>query len=133
MNLFAWNFTVKWSTVINLLEYDYIESFTKTWDKNIFVFWKTNSETSKDKIKFFEDKFGELLNYDISIETEDKIEILSWEYEEWIYELVSFEWEQVDFKEIKARFEDIQEVISVREAEISKRFWNRVIKVDFVY
>ena len=133
MNLFAWNFTVKWSTVINLLEYDYIESFTKDWDKNIFVFWETNSETSKDKIKFFEDKFGELLNYDFSIETEDKIEVLSGEYEEWIYELVSFEWEQVDFNEIKARFEDTAEVISIREAKVSKRFWNRVIKVDFVY
>jgi len=133
MNLFAWNITIDWKTVVNLLEYDYIESFTKDWNKNIFIFWETNHKTSEEKKKFFEDKFGKLITYDISIETEDKIEILSWEYEEWIYELVSFEWEQVDFKEIKERFSEVEEVISIREAEISSKFWNRVIKVDFVY
>jgi hypothetical protein len=133
MNQFAWNFTVKWNTTVNLLEYDYIESFTKDWDKNIFVFWETNSKTSEEKIKFFEEKFWELLNYDISISTEDKIEIFSWDYEEWVYEVVSFEWEQVDFNEIKDRFNEVDEVVSIREAEISNKFWNRVIKVDFVY
>ena len=133
MNNFAWNFTVKWTVTTNLLEYDYIESFTKSWDKNIFVFGETKFETSKDLINFFEERFEKLINYDISISTEDKIEVLSWGYEEWIYELVSFEWEQVDFNEIKERFEEVPEVIAIREAEISTKFWNKIIKVDFVY
>lgn len=133
MNQFAWSFTVKGSTIVNLLEYDYIESFTKSWDKIIFVFWETKFKTSDELIKFFEERFGKLLNYDISISTENKIEIMSWDYEEWIYELVSFEWEQVNFNEIKERFEEVEEVIAIREAEISSKFWNKIIKVDFVY
>lgn len=133
MNQFAWNITIAWNKVVNLLEYDYIESFTKEWNKNIFVFWETKIWTSKELLEFFSEKFWELLNYDISISTEDKIEVLSWEYEEWIYELASFEWEQVDFNEIKERFIDFEEVVSIREAEISNKFWNKVIKVDFVY
>ena len=133
MNLFAWNVTIPWNVIVNLLEYDYIESFTKDWNKNMFIFWETKIETSEEIIKFLEEKFGKLINYDISISTEDKIEILSWEYEEWIYELVSFQWEQVDFNEIKERFSEVQEVISIREAEVSDKFWNKIIKVDFVY
>lgn len=133
MNTFAWNITLKWSTTINLLEYDYIESFTKSWDKVIFIFGETKFNSSKELLNFFEERFEKLLNYDISISSEDKIDVVPWDYEEWIYELVSFEWEQVDFNEVKDRFEDIAEVVSIREAEISSKFWNRVIKVDFVY
>ncbi len=79
------------------------------------------------------EKLWELKNYDISISTEDKMDIINSTYSEWVYELATFEWEQVDFEEINSRFCDFEEVVSIREAEISEKFWNKVVKVDFVY
>jgi hypothetical protein len=134
MNTFAWNITLKWNKVIpNDFEFDYVESLSKDWNKNLYIFWETEINSSKELIDYFIEKLWELLNFDISISTEDKIEILPYDFEEWIYELVSFEWEEVNFEEIKARFEEHDAIFSVRETEKSKRFWNRVIKVDFVY
>jgi len=132
MNKFAWSVTIAWTNTVDL-DYDYIESFTVDWNKNVFVFWETELNTSQEIVDFFKEKFWELLNYDISISTENKIDIFAWEYEEWVYELASFEWEQVKIEEILDRFSEVSEVVSVREAENSKKFGNRVVKVDFVY
>ena len=134
MNTFAWNITLKWNKEISDdFKFDFVESLSKDWDKNLFVFWETDLKTSEDVLSYLKDELGELLNYDISISSEDKIEVFPYDYEEWIYELTSFEWEYVDFNEIRERFLDHDAVFSVREAEVSKRFWNKVIKVDFVY
>ncbi len=134
MNIFSGNITLKGNkTISDDFEFDYIESLSKTWDKVLYVFGETEIKSSQELINFFKEKLGELLNWDISISTEDKIELLPYDYEEGIYELVSFEGEEVDFNEIKQRFEEHDAIFSIREAEISKRFGNRVIKVDFVY
>lgn len=133
MNLFAWNITVSSNTVIPDLEYDYVVNEAVNGDKVIFVFWETEFETSKDLVEYFEDKLWSLKNYDLSIETEDNIEVWWDWYDDWVYELATFEWEHVNFDEILDRFQDVWEVVSVREAEDSDKFWNRVVKVDFVY
>ena len=133
MNNFAWNVTLKWNKAISWFDYDYVANLSKTWDKVVFIFWETELKTSNDIVKMLEDKLWELKNHDISIETEAKIELINDTYEEWVYELATFEWEQADFAEILDRFQDFDEVVSIREAEISNRFWNKVIKVDFVY
>jgi len=134
MNTFAWNITLKWNKAIpSDFEFDYIESLSKTGNKILYIFGETEINSSQELVDFLKDKLGELLNWDISISSEDKIEILPYDYEEGIYELVSFEGEEVDFNEIKQRFEEHEAIFSVREAEVSKRFWNRVIKVDFIY
>ena len=134
MNLIVWNFTLKGNKQVpKTFDFDIIESISKTWNKIIYFFWEIEISSSKDFLKYLQKEFWEILNYDISISTEDKIELLPYDYEEWIYELVSFEWEEVNFEEILERFKEHDAIFSVREAEISKRFWNRVIKVDFVY
>jgi hypothetical protein len=132
MNTFAWNVTLSWNKVIDL-DFSYVENISKSWDKVVFIFGETEFKTSEEMIEFLKQKLWELKNFDISISSEDKGEILDDDYEEWVYELVTFEWEDVNFDEIKERFENFDGVISIREAEISKRFWNRTIKVDFVY
>lgn len=132
MNIFSWNITLKGNKSINL-DYDYIESLSKNGDKTIFIFWETQLKTSKELIEMFKEKLWELNYYDLSISTEDKIEVINVAYEEWIYEVATFEWEEVSFEEIMDRFADFEEVISIREAEESERFWNKKIKVDFVY
>ena len=133
MNTFAWNITLNWNKIINWLDFDYVANLSKTWDKVIFIFWETELKSSKDIVQMLEEKLWELKNHDISIETEDKMELINDTYEEWVYELATFEWEQVDFAEILDRFWEFDEVVSIREAEISSRFWNKVVKVDFVY
>lgn len=132
MNIFAWNITLVGNKKIEL-DFDFIENISKNWDKVIFVFWETEIETSSELLKMFEEKLGTLKNYDLSISSEDNIEIIWESYEEWIYELATFEWEEVSFDEIFDRFKDFEEVVSIREAEDSERFWNKKIKVDFVY
>jgi len=134
MNLVIWNVTFKWNIIIpKSFDFDIVESLSKTWDKNIYFFWETEINSSKDFLEKELKKIWEIIDYDISISTEDKIEFLPYDYEEWVYELVSFEWEEVNFEEIVERFKEHDAIFSVREAEISKKFWNRVIKVDFVY
>lgn len=128
---FAWNITVKWNPKVDL-DFDFIESLGKTWNKNIFFFGEVENANSNDILDVFKEKF-EILNYDISVEGEDKVEILWESYEEWLYESASFEGEEVSFDEIKDRFWEFEEVVSIREAWISEKFWNKVIKVDFVY
>ena len=54
-------------------------------------------------------------------------------YEEGIYEIATFEWEEVDFNEIFDRFKDFEEVVAIREVEVSEKFGNKKIRVDFVY
>jgi hypothetical protein len=134
MNNFAWNLTVKWNIVIpKTFDFDYIESLSLNWDKNLYVFWETKINKSDELMAFFVDILWELKNYDISISSEDNIEIMPYDYEAWIYEVVSFEWEQINFKEIKNRFLEHDAIFSIRESEDSVRFWNKIIKVDFIY
>ena len=133
MNKFAWNITLDWNPSVSKVDFDYIENLSKNWNKVLFVFWETELNSSEELITMLKDKLWEMLNHDISISTENKLNIVWESYEEWLYELASFEWEEVDFAEIVDRFVEIEEVVSIREAEVSKRFWNKVIKVDFVY
>ena len=133
MNLFSGNLLLEWNIAIKWLEFDYIENISKSWDKIIFIFWETELAKSSDIINLLEKKLWKFKNVDLSISTEDKIDIINDTYEEWVYELATFEWEQVDFNEIFDRFKWFEEVVSIREAEISNKFWNKVVKVDFVY
>jgi len=132
MNIFSWNITLDGNKKIDL-DFDYIESISKSWNKIVFVFWETELKTKKELVESLEKSVWKILNYDISISSESKIDILNSAYEEGIYEIASFEWEEVTFDEIVDRFKNFEEVISVRESEVSQKFWNKTIKVDFVY
>ncbi len=134
MNLVVWNITFKWNLIIpKSFDFDVVETLSKTWDKNIYLFWETDIKFSKDFVKMCEKEIWKIKNFDISISTEDKIELLPYDYEDWIYESVSFEWEEINFDEILDRFKEHDAIFSVRETEISNKFWNRVIRADFIY
>ena len=133
MNIFAWNITMNWNKVVWKLDFDYVENLSKSWDKVFFFFWDTEYTKSSEVLEMFLEKYWKLKNHDISISTEDKMDTFNPTFEEWVYELATFEWEQVDFDEIVDRFWDFEEVVCIREAEISSKFWNKVIKVDFIY
>ena len=133
MNVFAGNIVVLGQTTVDLEDFDYIESLSSTWDKVIYVFGETQLKTSQELLESLGQKLGDFKVTDISISTEDAIGIVPYDYESGIYECARFEWENVGFEEIADRFEDVEGVFAIREAETSSMFWNRVVKVDFVY
>ena len=133
MNVFAGNIVIAGDTTIEAIEFDYIESFSSNWEKVVYIFGETEMETSADLIAYFVSKIWEISVTDISISTEDAIGVVPYDYESWVYECARFEWENVWFEEVADRFEDVEWVFAIREAEVSTLFWNRVVKVDFIY
>ena len=134
MNLVLWNITLKWNKVIpRSFDFDIIETLWKTWNKNIYFFGETEIKSSAEFMEYLQKEMWEILNFDFSISSEDKIEFLPYDYEEKIYELVTFEWEDIDFKEIVEKFKDSDSIFSIREAWISEKFWTKIIKCDFIY
>lgn len=133
MNIFSGNLVVGKNAILWNLKCDYIANLSTTWERVIFVFWETETLSSAELLELFREQLWEITKYDLSHSVEDKIDIFHTTYEEWAYELASFEWENMNLADIKDRFEDFEEAVCVREAEKSEKFWNRVIKVDFVY
>ncbi|MCD5385351.1 hypothetical protein LRZ95_01645, partial [Candidatus Gracilibacteria bacterium] len=129
MNRFAGNITLNGNKVVpQEFDYEFIESLSKIGDKNLYIFGETNFKSSKDLVQYLENTFGKLKDFDISISTENKIVLMDYDYEEGIYELASFEGEFTDFNEIKERFLDHEAIFSIREANISNKFGNKIIK-----
>ena len=61
------------------------------------------------------------------------LEVISSEYEVGTYECVSFEGPEVEFDDILERFAASSEAITIRQAEESKTYGNRIVRVDFLY
>jgi len=134
MNTIVWTVNLAENKKIpESFDFDYVASLSKNGEKNLYIFGETEIKTSKEFLEYCKSELWEISNFDLSISSEDNIFLEPYDYEEWIYEVASFEWEQITFWEIKNRFEWADWIISIREAEDSRKFWNRVIKVDFVY
>lgn len=132
MNIFAWKFSLEEGKIIDQdLDYD----FVKIWENSYFIMWADEDCTSsQDVVKKLESFIGKISSVDISIESEDQLEILLDECNEGaVYESVNFEWANVSFDDILQRFADNMEAVCVRETRVSKTFKNRIISVDFLY
>lgn len=130
-NLVAWNIT--YSIDIKKREIWLNHIITKVRDgiRNIFLYWETELQTSEEVVNYIRTlAIGRILSYDISISTEDRIMILRDEQLEWKYELYEVEWARVTFDNTVEKNIVDGFTIVIREAEISKNHWNRVIKVD---
>ena len=75
-NIFSWSITFKWEIDTSVIKSQFF--ITNSTDfTNIFLYWETDFLTSKELIEDISKKiFWEVLNYDISISTEDKISII---------------------------------------------------------
>ncbi len=130
MEIFAGNFSLKSKIKTPDIDYDLLQ----TGEKSYFIMGADESiASSSEAIEFLEKQFGELESYDISIESENALEVVSSEYETGDYECVTFEWPQVDFADILERFADSMEAVCVRECESSKIYHNTIVRVDFIY
>ena len=134
MNLVVWNITFDWNFKIpESFDFDIIETISKSWNKNIYLFWETEIKSSNDFVNYLEKEIWKIKNNDLSIASEEKVELFPYDYQEEIYELVTFEWEDVEFEEIKERFKEHEALFCIREAWVSEKFWNQIIKADFIY
>ncbi len=133
MNKFAGTLTFTGKVEVNKIQDKHL--VVKSQDSEyttIFLLGNTKHETSEELIKSY--NIWELYAYDISISTEDNMTILNNEIDkEGLYEVASFESSEADLRDIIERFQDSFEVMCVREAEESEKFWNRIIKADFIY
>ena len=130
-NIFSWSITFKGEIDTSVIKSQFF--ITNSTDfTNIFLYWETDFLTSKELIEDISKKiFWEVLNYDISISTEDKISIISDLNQLWEYQNLTFSWVWISFQNILDKYKNETWVVSVREGEVSK-FWNRTVKVDFV-
>ena len=104
-------------------------------ERGLYVmWWLEEGQSLEDICNLMRQTFWEIQTQDISCEDDgDEIEILLEEFEHWVFESVSFEGSEVNFEAILERFTESDTVICVREAEVSRRYGNKVIRVDFLY
>ncbi len=131
MQTYAWNieFISEYTDVPQINSTDIIQISPKVF----FVLWEADVTDRESLLVFLETHIGPIESYDISLESEDNMQIFANDYIDGVYESVSFEWPVVSFADIVERFADTESVVVVREAEESELYGNRIIKVDFMY
>ena len=135
MNYFAGSITFAWNVTLSFKDrsFNFVKNMTKDNNSNVFFFWETTKKTSSELVEFFKEiVLWDVISYDLSISTEDKIEILEDEQIDWEYNVMSISWINTSFEDILDNFWEGEEVISIRESEDSKAFWNKIIKVDVI-
>lgn len=135
MNKFAWSIVYEGlltDEVLDELEYTCHPTYLESGNTCLLVFWNTAQESSDALIKELS-TLAPVLSQDISIESEDKIMLLNTKVEGDVYEMVAFEWIEICYEELIERFGESYEVVAIREAEDSVKFWNKVVKADFIY
>lgn len=129
MNTFAWSITFRGVINTENLWVKFIIKQVKEWTYNIFLYWETEMKSSLEMFEHIKSKITwEIINYDISISTEDKIE-LSEGKSEWNYKLKAIHGQ--DFESVVSA-EKWPNIVSIREAEESYLLWGRVIKIDYI-
>ena len=130
MDIFAGNFSVSEKIEFPDIDFDLLQ----TGEKSYFIMWADEWVTNIIELQaFLTSIFWRLESIDISIESNDRLEVISSEYETGDYECVSFEGPQVDFSDILERFSDSMEAVCIRECERSKLYGNNIVRVDFIY
>lgn len=135
MNSFAWSITFKWNVVIKIKNKDFkiVKNLTTAWNSNVYFYGETELKTKDELLKYFEENISkEILAYDLSISTEDKVEILDLDEIDWEYSTMTISWIETDFLEVLESFEENEEVVCVREWKINELFWTKEIKVDII-
>jgi hypothetical protein len=135
MNKFAWSIVYEGlltDEVLDELEYTCHPTYLESGNTCLLVFWNTKQEWSAWLEKELR-AIAPILSVDMSIEAEDKIMLLNKQIEWDVYETVAFEGIEICYEELIERFWESYEAVAIREAETSKKFWNRVVRVDFIY
>lgn len=129
MQKIAWSITYKWifdnkelwvNCIINEIEFG---------TYNAYLYWETEITSSEEFVKSMKKRIKwKLLNFDISISSEDQIKIFE-PKSKWKYLLKTTHWEE--FSEV-VETKKWPNIIAIREAETSPVIWGRVIKIDYI-
>lgn len=134
MHKTAWNITFEQQINFEIKDLYFVESFNPIWTYTYFFYWKTYIKTSIELLQELEKTaWVKYINQDISISTEDDLEIYTDKKVEGVYTMISIEWSKEDFKSVLDKFKNSSSfIVSIRESQNSPRFGNRIIKVDIV-
>lgn len=130
----AWNLTYEQQIMFDIDHLNFVENINPTGSYTYFFYGKTYNKTSIDFIKEIQ-SYTKLkpINYDVSISSEDEIEIYTEKQVEGLYTIISIEWSAEDFNTVLDKFKDSSPyIVSIRETNSSQVFWNRTIKIDIV-
>lgn len=134
MNKVAWNITFEQKIKFEIKDIYFVESENINWTFTYFFYWKTYINSSSELLKSLDEKANiNSINHDVSISTEDNIEVYQDRPIDWVYTITSIEWNEENFDSVIEKFaESSPFIVSIREVESSLRFWNRIIRIDIV-
>ncbi len=134
MHKTSWNITFEQQINFKIENLHFVESLNPIWTYTYFFYWKTYIKTSIELLQELEKiAWVKYVNQDISISTEDDLDIYTDKKLEWVYTMISIEWAKETFKTVVDKFKDSSPfIVSIRESVNSPRFGNRIIKVDIV-
>lgn len=134
MHKTAWNITFEQQINFKIENLHFVESLNPIWTYTYFFYWKTYIKTSIELLQELEKiAWVKYVNQDISISTEDDLDIYTDKKLEWVYTMISIEWAKETFITVVDKFKDSSPfIVSIRESGNSPRFWNRIIKVDII-
>jgi hypothetical protein len=134
MHKTAWNITFEQQINFEIKDLYFVESLNPIWTYTYFFYWKTYIKTSIELLQELEKiAWVKYVNQDISISTEDDLDIYIDKKADWVYTVISIEWAKETFKTVVDNFKDSSPfIVSIRESENSPRFGNRIIKIDIV-
>ncbi len=130
----AWNISFEKKVNFSFDNIFFIETENLDWTYNYFFYGKTYKKSELDILTELEKIAWEwAINKDISISIEDELEVYFDKQVNWSYTLLSIEGKEENFKSVLEKFKNSSpHIVSIREAENSKVFWNRIIKIDIV-
>ena len=130
----AWNISFEKKINFSFDNIFFIETENLDWTYNYFFYGKTYKKTELDILTELEKIAWEwAINKDISISIEDELEVYFDKQVNWSYTLLSIEGKEENFKSVLEKFKNSSpHIVSIREAENSKVFWNRIIKIDII-
>ena len=135
MNKFAGDIVYDWfldDSQLDALSYTCLATPLESWKTCLLIFGETKASLKQELILELWD-LGTIIKSDISFSVDEKVMLLNTQIEGDVHEIVSFQWVEIAFEEIVERFAETYEVVAIREAKESAQFWNKVIKVDFIY
>jgi hypothetical protein len=134
MHKTSWNITFEQQINFKIENLHFVESLNPIWTYTYFFYWKTYIKTSIELLQELEKiAWVKYVNQDISISTEDDLDIYTDKKLEWVYTMISIEWAKETFKTVVDKFKDSSPfIVSIRESVNSPRFGNRIVKVDIV-
>lgn len=131
MNTFAGSITFDWQIDTKDLSFAHIINTCALW-QNIFVYGEGAFASSNEVIEYIKQRISwDVLAVDISIETEDDIEVMTWETIPWKYRFIAFH--GMTMQDVSQEARQLSgNIISIREAEKSDKLGGRVIKIDII-